>query len=278
MTSVVLAMTFGGAQALAGETVTATYDHRGPVFTLATGSPGELGLLEGLAAAFARETPATMRWVKAGSGASLKLLREGKVDVVMVHAPRAEAQAVDEGWATQHTLIGSNEFYIVGPKDDPAEIAAAESAADAFARIATVEAPFVTRADNSGTHKKEMGIWKSAGAEPGGGWYVPTNDFMTASLRKANEIDGYFMVDSSTWVAEKHSVPNLAVLFRGDPVLVNTYHALVSSAQTPGRDAAGRFVDFIASDDGQRVIREYGAERFGDSLYQDASYAQKYVH
>ena len=101
---------------------------------LATGSPGELGLLEALAEAFNGQNDTSVHWVKAGSGASLKLLREKKVDLIMVHAPEDERKAIDEGWAAKRTLIGSNEFYIVGPPDDPAAISQATSAADAYAR------------------------------------------------------------------------------------------------------------------------------------------------
>nr|MBL0716963.1 substrate-binding domain-containing protein [Desulfobacterales bacterium] len=98
---------------------------------LATGSPGELGLLEALATAFNKKYDTSVCWQKAGSGKSLKLLKEKTADIVMVHAPAAEKKAVKEGWAVKRTLIGSNEFYIVGPKNDPAGIAEAESASDA---------------------------------------------------------------------------------------------------------------------------------------------------
>jgi len=267
----------GGAQAKEMK-ITATYDHGGTPFTLATGSPGELGLLKALAAAFAKQTPATLKWVKAGSGASLKLMKAKKVDMVMVHAPTAEAAAVKDGWAKARTLIGSNEFYIVGPKADPAGIKGAKTAAEAYARIAKAKANFVTRGDNSGTHKKELRIWKAAGVTPAGTWYVVTKDFMTASLMKANAIGGYFMTDSSTWVAERKAASKLAVLFKGDQVLVNTYHALLSAADTPGKAVAAKFVAFVGSAAGQKVIRDYGVKAYGEALYQDAAYAAKFVH
>jgi tungstate transport system substrate-binding protein len=258
--------------------ITATYDHGGTTFMLATGSPGELGLLKALAAAFAKTTPATLKWVKAGSGASLTLMKARTVDMVMVHAPAAEAAAVKDGWATSHTLIGSNEFYIVGPKSDPAGIKGAKSAAGAYARIAKAKANFVTRGDNSGTHKKELRIWKAAGVTPSGTWYVVSHDFMTASLMKANTIGGYFMTDSSTWVAERKAASKLTVLFKGDKVLVNTYHALLSAADTPGKAVAAKFIAFVGSAAGQKVIRDYGVKAYGEALYQDAAYAKKFVH
>lgn len=259
--------------------IKASYAHGGPEFVLATGSPGELGLLEALVAEYAKTTPVTLHWVKAGSGASLKLLKARKVDMVMVHAPEAERQALAEGWASAHTLLGSNEFYIVGPAEDPAGVAEAQSAAEAYRRIARARAVFVTRADNSGTHKKEMQIWERAGVEPGGEWYVPSHDFMTASLRKADELGGYFMTDSSTWVAERRNLPRLKLLYRGDPFLVNTYHALLPPpGATANREVAAGFLEFVGGEEGQRIIREYGRARYGEPLYQDADYARGYLH
>jgi tungstate transport system substrate-binding protein len=263
------------------EKVAGTYGQGPEVFSLATGSPGELGLLQVLGEAFAKEQggKTSLHWIKAGSGQSLQLLKDKKVDLIMVHAPKAEKQAVQDGWATQRTLLGSNEFFIVGPSDDPAKIKEAKSAIDAYQRIAAAKAKFFSRGDNSGTHKKEMGIWQEAGIKPAGDWYVVTKDFMTATLKRANDEKGYFMVDSSTWVAEKKNLPNLSVLFKGDKALVNTYHALAQPPGcTPGAATAVKFIDFVASPRGQKIIREYGQDKYGEGLYNDAEYAQKYDH
>jgi tungstate transport system substrate-binding protein len=255
----------------------ATYGSGKNSFSLATGSPGELGLLKLLAEDFARRADAQMVWVKAGTGASLKLLQEKKVDMVMVHAPTQVEKALQDGWATGKTLIGSNEFYIVGPRSDPAVIAKAFSAADAFKRIAEVKARFVSRGDNSGTHQKEMQIWQKAGLQPAGDWYIVTKDFMTASLKRANAENAYFMSDSSTWIMEKSVAPELVILYRGDKFLVNTYHALAApTGATPGRDTAERFIAYVGSADGQKIIAEYGRDRFGEGLYNDAAYAKQY--
>ncbi len=246
-------------------------------FSLATGSPGELGLLEALGDAFSRKAGATLLWKKAGSGESLKALKDQAVDMIMVHAPAAEKKAVEEGWATKRTLIGSNEFFIVGPADDPAKISEAGSAADAYARIADAKARFFSRGDNSGTHKKEMDIWRKAGISPSGDWYVVTKDFMTATLKRANDEKGYFMTDSSTWVAEKNNMPDLKILFKGDKYLVNTYHALCRpEGTTPGARWAAQFIDFVASEEGQKIIRDYGRDKYGQGLYDDAAYAKQY--
>lgn len=255
------------ASTLAADESGATYGTGRNRFALATGSPGELGLLKELAEEFSRRADAQMVWVKAGTGASLKLLQQGKVDMAMVHAPAQVEKALKEGWGVGKTLIGSNEFYIVGPKSDPAGIVRATSAADAYRRIAEAKARFVSRGDNSGTHQKELQIWQKAGLQPGGDWYIVTKDFMTASLKRANAESAYFMSDSSTWIMEKGVAPDLAILYRGDKFLVNTYHALTAPpGATPGRDTAERFIAFVASGEGQKIIAEYGRLRFGEGL------------
>lgn len=261
----------------AADTCKARYGNGPNEFTLATGSPGELGLLKVLAEAFNAKNPTSLCWVKAGSGKSLKLLKEKKVDMVMVHAPAAEKKAVAEGWAADRTLLGSNEFYIVGPKNDPAHIAEAKSAADAYARIAKAKAKFMSRGDNSGTNKKELSIWKIAKLTPEGPWYVITKDFMRATLRKANETGGYFMTDSSTWIAERKNLPDLKKLFQGDKYLVNTYHALSQpKGATPGQEWAAKFIKFVASKEGQKIIADYGKDKYGEGLYNDAQYVSQY--
>lgn len=275
----IVLMTLALAATVAAGDWNAVYGDGPNQLRLATGSPGELGLVEQLAAVFVNDRQASLCWKKAGSGASLKLLKEKKVDVVMVHAPAAEKDAVKEGWAIKRSLLGSNEFYIVGPLTDPAGIGQAKSAAEAYRRIAESGAIFISRGDNSGTHRKEMAIWKKAEMDPSGSWYMVTKDFMMASLLKADEVNGYFMTDSSTWVKGKKNIKNLKILFRGDPFLINVYHALCQPAgATPKAGLAAEFVDFLVSEEGQKVIAEYGVKEYGESLYNDAAYAEKYDH
>jgi tungstate transport system substrate-binding protein len=258
--------------------VEAIYGQGAKSFKLATGSPGELGLLQQLGEAFDKKEGARLVWIKAGSGASLNLLKTKQVDMIMVHAPDGVNKAIAEGWATGRTLIGSNEFYIVGPKADKAKIQSASSGADAYTKIAKTQANFISRGDKSGTHQKEMDIWKKAGVAPEGNWYIVTNDFMTASLKRANTDKAYFMTDSSTWVAEKNIAPELQILYRGDPYLVNTYDALVAPVgATENRDIAAKFIQFVASDEGQAIIRNYGKAQYKEALYNDAVYAKQYV-
>ncbi|MFH1157119.1 MAG: substrate-binding domain-containing protein, partial [Pseudomonadota bacterium] len=207
------------------------------------------------------------------------MLKEKTTDLIMVHAPAAEKKAVEEGWAIKRTLIGSNEFYIVGPAQDPARIAEAKSAAEAYTRIAKSGAKFLSRGDNSGTHKKELSVWKNADIKPSGDWYIVTNTFMMATLKQADEIGGYFMTDSSTWVAAQKEMRNLTILFRGDPMLINTYHALCQPGNaTLGQTFGSEFIDFVASEQGQKIIRDFGRDQHGSGLYNDAEYAKQYDH
>ncbi len=274
-----LVLVAAASWSFAADNCKAVYGDGAKQIRLATGSPGELGLVEQLAEAFNADQQSSLCWVKAGSGASLKLLKGEKVDVIMVHAPAAEKLAVEEGWAIKRSLLGSNEFYIVGPKDDPAKIGEAKSAADAYARIGKAQAKFISRGDNSGTNKKELAIWKNAGLTPSGDWYIITKDFMMASLKRASQENAYFMTDSSTWVKGKKNLSNLKILFRGDPFLINTYHALCQpEGATEGAALAAAFIDFLVSKKGQDIIGQYGRDQYGESLYNDAAYAAQFDH
>lgn len=236
---------------------------------IATGSPGELGLLEAIATSFARKHDATVIWYRAGSGQAMALLKDRKVDMVLAHAPPAERKAVADGWATGRQLIGSNEFWIVGPAADPAKIAGAKDAVEAFRLMAAAKARTVTRADNSGTHQKEMEIWKLAGIAPEGDWYIPTRDFMSASLKRADAEEAYFLTDSSTFVAERGGLPKLKVLFRGGALMMNPYHTLWLKDPTPGTPMAELMSAHLQSEEVQGLMRHYGRDRYGEAMYND---------
>ncbi len=246
-------------------------------FSLATGSPGELGLLEVLATDFAKSHDATVTWFKAGSGQAMRLLQERKVDMVLAHAPAAERKAVADGWATGRRLIGSNAFWILGPSDDPAKVAQAGNAVEAFERIQDSGAKFVSRGDNSGTHQKEKDIWKAAGRTPAGAGMIVTKDFMTASMRRANDEGAYFLTDSSTFIVERHNMPRLKLLFRGDEILANPYHTLYLSAPTSGAATARQFGDYLLSDRVQALMRDFGKDKHGEAMYNDAAATARIV-
>ncbi len=277
MLSKVLITTLALCSFMFGAECTERYGKGSLEIKLATGSPGELGLVKVLAEEFAKSNDITLCWIKAGSGESLSLLKNKDVDLIMVHAPKGEKEAVKEGWASDRSLIGSNEFYITGPKNDPALIKDSTSVVEAYSRIAAKKALFYTRADNSGTHKKELEIWKKANITPEGNWYTINKDFMLATLKKADTTGAYFMTDSSTWVAAKKELKNQSILFRGDIFLVNTYNALKQNGlDTPQKNISAKFIDFVAKGEGQNIIRSFGKELYGEAIYNDAAYAKKY--
>jgi tungstate transport system substrate-binding protein len=182
---------------------------------------------------------------------------------------------VADGWATGRRLIGGNAFWILGPADDPAKVAAASDAADAMRRIQDAGAKFVSRGDNSGTHQKENQLWQAAGRQPTWPGVIVTRDFMTASMRRANDDGAYFLTDSSTFIAERRNMPRLVKLFAGGELLANPYHTLYLADPTPGTAMARRFGDYLASEPVQALLRSFGVDRFGEPMYLDAAAAAR---
>lgn len=247
-----------------------------PILRLATGSPYELGLVSALYQSFSKKDPCELRITEAGSEEALLLLKEGKVDMVIVHAPEAEMKAVKEGWALHRSYIGSNSFVIVGPPNDPADVGAIKTVVEAYQRIAKTGSLFFSRGDLSGTHQKEMEIWRRAKVKPKGSWYRVTHDFMMASLLTADEGGGYFMTDRSTYVVAKKKYPlKNTTLFEGDPLLINRYHAYAASPNiNPGvnYEMAKKFIKFLTGSKGQKIVAEFGKKGYGEPLYFNASH------
>ncbi|MDY6878995.1 MAG: substrate-binding domain-containing protein [Desulfatiglans sp.] len=236
---------------------------------LSTGSPYELGLIDAVAGPFGAKYKCKVEVIKAGSGKAIRLLRSGKVDVIMVHAKTAEDKLIKDGFGVNRRLVASNDFVIAGPSKDPAGIKGAKDVADAYRKIAHSGVLFFSRGDNSGTHKKEMSIWKRAGIKPKGPWYRTSGLFMGATLKMADDSQGYFMTDRSTYIYLSREL-QLDILFEGDPSLVNHYSAIaVNPAKYPGRnyELAIDFIGFITSVAGQKIFRDYGKEKFGKPLY-----------
>ncbi|UWQ12848.1 substrate-binding domain-containing protein (plasmid) [Aliiroseovarius crassostreae] len=165
-----------------------------------------------------------------GTGQALKLGRAGDVDAILVHSRKSEEAFVAEGFAPHRTEIMYNDFVLIGPKSDPAQIAGANSAADALARIAKAKAPFVSRGDDSGTHKKERSLWVAAEVAPAGGWYREVGAGMGASLNTAAGMGAYILSDRASWLNFANKADQ-ALLFAGDKVLFNQYAYLPISAE-----------------------------------------------
>ena len=244
---------------------------RGPrdVILATTTSTQDSGLLDVLVPLFEEQTGYHLKPIAVGSGAALKLGEEGEADVLLVHSPAAEAEFMDAGFGVNRRLVFYNDFVIVGPDDDPAEIAGSTSAVDAMAKIAAAEAPFISRGDDSGTHRLELGLWEKAGIEPSGDWYVESGTGMGDTLNIANERDAYTVTDRGTYLAQSGRL-SLPILVEGDPALLNIYHVIAVNPENHDRiNTAGAeaFIDFLLDPAVQSVIGEFGVEEFGQPLF-----------
>jgi tungstate transport system substrate-binding protein len=217
------------------------------------------GLFDFLLPKFEQKTGIEVRVVAVGTGQALDIGRRGDADVVFVHDAAAEKQFVAEGHGIDRREVMYNDFVLVGPTSDPAKVAGISDVAAAFAKIAEAKAPFVSRADRSGTHMAELRIWDAAGIdidERKGRWYRETGSGMGAALNTAAAMDAYVLSDRGTWLSFENR-RNLAILLQGDPRLFNQYGViLVNPAKHPDvkQQQAQKFIDWLVSDEGQAAI------------------------
>lgn len=205
------------------------------------------------------DTQLEIQMLVVGTGQALRLGAAGDVDAVLVHAPAAEAQQVGAGHATHRREIMYNDFVILGPKSDPAGVATATTASQAFAALAAARTPFASRGDDSGTHKAELAIWASTGAMPQGRWYVETGAGMGATLNTAVGLGAYVMADRASWLNFGNKA-DFEILFEGDPPLNNQYSFLPTNpARHPHIDAAAAKAveDWLVGPKGQAMIGAY---------------------
>jgi tungstate transport system substrate-binding protein len=230
----------------------------------------DTGLLDVLVDEFEHFTGYSVTLVVGGSGQVIGQAARGDIDALLVHSPAAERKLVDEGNAVERTLVMHNDFVLIGPPDDPAGAKTATSAADAFAKIAAADSPFISRGDDSGTHVKELAIWKSANVDPAGRtWYEETGQGQGATMQVANQRDAYALTDRGTYLSQRANL-GLEILSEGDPALLNVYHALLVNPERHGRvnaDTGRAFIAFITSAEIQRLIGEFGASEFGEPLF-----------
>lgn len=239
------------------------------VILATTTSTQDTGLLDVLKPAFEKKTGYLLKVVAVGSGQALAMGQKGEADVLLVHAPDAEKKLVESGEVINRRLVMHNDFIIVGPTSDPAGIKGLKQASEAFTKIAQGESVFVSRGDDSGTHKKEQEIWKKAGLKPEGSWYLSAGAGMGQTLRIASEKSGYTLTDRGTFLAQRNSL-SLEVLVEGDPILLNIYHVMeVNPKKFNKINAAGgkAFADFMVSPEVQKLIGEFGVDKFGAPLF-----------
>ena len=200
----------------------------------------------------------TMKVVAVGSGEALELGRGGDADVLLVHSPEAEVRFMEEGHGISRKPVMSNRFVIAGPADDPANVASAPDVVEVFDRIARAQAAFLSRGDESGTHKKELAIWRDAGIEPSGDWYLSSGQGMAETISIAAQTGAYLLTDSATFAVVR-SKGDLKRLFSGDGSLDNPYSVIVTK-KSKNPKAAEAFSSWITSGTGSRLISSYGVE------------------
>ncbi len=253
-------------------TVPASPAPANPILILATTtSTQDSGLLDVLVPLFQEQTGYVVQTVAVGTGAALKMGEEGNADVLLVHAPAAEKALMEAGFGKDRFLVMHNDFIIVGPAADPAGIKGMV-VVDAYKTIAETKSAFVTRGDDSGTHKAELALWKKAGLDPATfspDFYISSGQGMGASLTIASEKSAYIFTDRATYLGTKANL-DLEILVEGDPSLLNVYHVItVNPEKWPkvSYEGALAFARFMANPATQKVIGEFGVDKFGQPLF-----------
>jgi tungstate transport system substrate-binding protein len=234
-----------------------------------TTSTVDSGLLDDLIPRFEKKTGFRVKTIAVGTGQALAMGEKGEADVLLVHAPASEKKLVDAGVAINYQLVMHNDFIIVGPAADPAKIKG-KTAADAYKAIDACGAVFISRGDDSGTHKKELSLWKDANVVPTGKpWYQESGQGMGATLLMASEKAGYTLTDRATYLAQKANV-KLEILSEGDKPLLNIYHVMQVNPEKFSKvnaEGAKAFVEFMIAPETQKVIGEFGKDKYGASLF-----------
>ncbi|MEZ8093609.1 substrate-binding domain-containing protein [Photobacterium swingsii] len=225
------------------------------------------GLLDYLLPEFKKDTGYTVEVLAAGTGKSLRMGQNGDVDLVMTHAPKAEAKFVDEGYGVLPRKLMHNDFVVVGPNNDPAKIEGMTDVTKALKNIVSYKATFVSRGDDSGTHKKELNLWKQTQIEPNFGGYKAVGQGMGPTLNMASELQAYTMTDRGTWLAYQNKL-DLSIMVQGDKRLFNPYQViLVNPSRYPDINYQGAkaFSDWLVNPKAQAMINNY--QRHGEQLF-----------
>lgn len=242
-----------------------------PVIRLSTTtSVNDSGLLPYLQPHFETATGYILEVTSAGTGAAIEKGRMGDADCLLVHAKASEEAFIEEGFGVERVPFMHNYFVIIGPTDDPAGIREAPSASEAFARIAEAGLPFVSRGDDSGTHKAELKIWEAAGTDPAGQeWYISTGQGMGASIVVAGEQQAYILTDKATYLSHEKK-DSLDILLEESEELKNTYSMIaVSTEKWPdvNQDGSNAFIEWMQGDAAMKLIAEYGVDAYGQPLF-----------
>lgn len=232
-----------------------------------TTSTYDTGLLDEILPIFEKKHNATVKTIAVGTGEAIAMGQRGEADVLLVHSPKTEEQFVADGYGVNREDVMYNDFVIVGPASDPAGIRGMD-APSALKQIASATL-FVSRGDDSGTHKKEKELWQKAGSQPPSDCYISTGQGMAETLRIADEKGAYTLVDRGTYLSLKQSM-SLVILVEGDEILRNPYGVIaVNPAKFPkvNYDLAMKFIGWITSVETQQIIADFGRERYGQPLF-----------
>ncbi|MGI5901794.1 MAG: substrate-binding domain-containing protein [Desulfitobacteriia bacterium] len=243
------------------------------VILATTTSTQDSGLLDELLPIFEEQTGYKVKTIAVGTGAALEMGKKGEADVLLTHAPSSEQPLVEDGSVINYQLVMHNDFIIVGPPNDPAKIKEAKDLSAAFKAIADTKSVFISRGDDSGTHKKELDLWKKAGIDPAGDWYQEAGAGMGQTLTITSEKRGYTLTDRATYLAFKDQI-ELEIVLEGAKELLNIYHVMQVNPEkhpdlsTPiNAEGAKAFVEFMISADTQKIIENFGKDTYGESLF-----------
>ena len=234
-----------------------------------TTSTQDSGLLDVLIPMFEEQTGFRVKTIAVGTGQALAMGEKGEADVLLTHAPASEKPLVESGAVTNYQLVMHNDFILVGSSSDPAKVKDLKSVADAFKAISETSSIFVSRGDDSGTDKKEKGIWKDINIPNEGSWYQETGQGMGQTLNIASQKEGYTLTDRATFLAQKDNL-QLEIVVQGEKSLLNIYHVMqVNEEKFPkvNADGAKAFVEFMIDSKTQDIIGEFGMDEYGEPLF-----------
>lgn len=266
------ALCIGGTNAAAADLAQPAASSPNKILLASTIGPIDAGIVGALEEAFTKKTGIAVEHTGAGTGKAIQMAETGKYDLLLVHAKALEEKFVADGFGTKRYDLMYNDFVILGPASDPAKIKGMNDAAAALKKIAEAKVPFVTRGDKSGTHVKELEVWKKAGIEPQGAWYqvFPEGAKGNApTLAFTNEKQAYTVMDRATYITMKSKI-TLQILVERDDVLLNYMTLIpVNPAKFPQvrHKEAMQFIEWLQSREAQMIIRDFGKDKYGEPLF-----------
>lgn len=236
-----------------------------------TTSVNDSGLLPAILPVFEQKTGYKVEVQSAGTGAAIQKAKDGNADLILVHSKASEEEFVNEGYGVERIPFMYNYFVVVGPKDDPAGIKDSENAAAAFAKIKAAESKFISRGDESGTHKAELKIWGDTAPDAATDkWYISAGQGMGACLTMANEQNAYCLTDKATFLANKDALASLDIILAEGEDMKNTYSVIECNPEKLdgiNTDGAKAFINWILSDEADALIAKYGESQYGQALF-----------